>query len=138
MTNDIYLNIAKTMPEDLERRILILLASQPHKKRLTRMQMILHIFGEKALSEAIKAKLQNSTYDRQIRLAIANLQEIGIPILSDSGRGGYFIGDREDVENYTNELVSRRDKLTQKIQYLRTADKRFVKLLQPSILGGGQ
>jgi len=138
MTNDIYLNIAKTMPEDLERRILILLASQPHKKRLTRLQMILHIFGEKALAETIKSKLQNSTYDRQIRLAIANLQEMGIPILSDSGKGGYFIGDKDDIENYTNELVSRRDKLTQKIQYLRTADKRFVKLLQPSILGGGQ
>lgn len=59
--------------------------------------------------------------DRRVRKAIANLQEAGLPILSDSGQGGRWIASEGEIDAYIAELESRRSRLAEKVAALRKA-----------------
>lgn len=62
--------------------------------------------------------------DRMVRKAIAELQENGYPVLSDSGKGGYWLAsNREEIEGMCKEIESRVEKLKDKARALRTAGK---------------
>lgn len=62
--------------------------------------------------------------DRLVRLAIADLQEAGYPILSSSGLGGYWLaGSREEIEGMCAEIESRAERLQDKARALRGAKK---------------
>jgi hypothetical protein len=107
-TNDVYLRIADTMPDGIELEVLKALATDMiiSENRITLKNQIYRIFGYFP-----KGSIYNSKEDRQKRLAIQNLQESGIPVLSDSGKGGYLA-----------ELIRRRNSQDDKISKLRTVN----------------
>lgn len=70
--------------------------------------------SKEALSLALLKKY-TSTTDRQIRDAVAQLQEEGELIVTDSEDGGYFYAETPaDVERYLADIQSRMQKLTMK------------------------
>jgi hypothetical protein len=83
---------------------------------ITRPELVLQIFG----SHVDRFRLANSTQERQIRDAIADLQEQGYPIIASSGAAGYrlAIDDDERLE-YIREIQARIAKLEKKVNALR-------------------
>jgi hypothetical protein len=120
-TNHIYEKIRDDLPPGMEREIMLTLAGGyiGSDNRITRQELIRVIFGK----IVPKGKLQNSTEDRQIRLSIEALQEMGYPVFSDSGRGGYYLGQAHEKDAYISELENRLRALECKIRALRTANK---------------
>lgn len=110
-TNDIYRNILETMPEGLAKNVLKVLANLPQGSRINRPTLVYLLFGK----TIIKGDLQTSKEDRQIRRAITNLQNLGVPVFSDSEKGGYGLGTEAECAEYLKELINRRKALDEKI-----------------------
>lgn len=110
----VYETIQITTPEDLDDRVLTVLQSHRGKDhRISRRSLVDAVFGFDPGDN-----LANSKEDRQIREAIARLQETH-PILSSSGDGGYWLpGSAEEINEYAAEINSRAMKLLEKSRRL--------------------
>ena len=123
MSRTVYRHIQETAPAELERRIMEILESARKSSpgtNITRPELILQIFGiHTPLGRTVTGK--TATQDRQIRDAIADLQEQGYPIIASSGAAGYrlAINDQERLE-YIREIEARIKKLENKLHALRS------------------
>jgi len=127
MRNEVYERILASMPQCLERKVLAVLRGHVGSaNRITREGLVRIIFQ--------KPWSSNCTEDRQIREVIASLQ-MRVPILSDSGRGGYWLaGSAEEINTYAGEIVSRARELEEKARRLRMiAEREFGGELQPGL-----
>ncbi len=116
--NQTHAQIKATMPDDLEQQVFKVLVEHQAFGRTNAMRrehLVNLVFGVRPLSS-----LSNSKEDRQIRRAIANLQSEGIPIVSDSYSGGYYLGTTAEIRDYIGELRSRIQKLIKKADALET------------------
>ncbi|KPL72232.1 hypothetical protein ADN00_15545 [Ornatilinea apprima] len=110
-TNNVYRTILLTMPPGVEQRIMeILIRHVGSENRIKRRDLVFAVFGRVDQKPA-----QTSTLDRQVRSAIARMQERGIPILSDSGQGGYWLGTKAECVNFIKEQQDRQAALARKI-----------------------
>lgn len=110
----------------LERAIISILQGHVSKAhRITRNDLVLRAVNNPRITSAD---------DRKVRLAIASLQSQGYPILSDSGAGGYWLGEPDEIEGYIAELESRRATLADKIQALRNSRKVAKQPIQERLL----
>ncbi|WKZ52681.1 MAG: hypothetical protein QY329_08055 [Anaerolineales bacterium] len=79
---------------------------------LTRAELIREVFGEEP-----GHNLGNSTHDRKIRKGIERLRDLGVPIVSTSGKAGYKIQtDPTEIAAMIDEMESRIRHLKQKVQ----------------------
>jgi flagellar motility protein MotE (MotC chaperone) len=122
MSRTVYRHIQETAPADLERRIMEILEAARKSSpgtNITRPELVLQIFG--IHTTAFSRQPSASTKDRQIRDAIADLQEQGYPIIASSGAAGYrlAINDQERLE-YIREIEARIKKLENKLHALRS------------------
>lgn len=110
--------VKRAMPGDLPTRVLEIIRERRGKQNfITRVELVNRVFG---LSLAPHAKLENLREDRQIRLAIAQLQ-VKYPILSSSGNGGYFYAESADeIRTFCRELESRAAQLHEKVRHLQS------------------
>lgn len=108
----------------LERCIINILSGCDKSNRISRKELARQVFAGRA----------NSVNDRKVRLAIASLQSQGYPILSDSGAGGYWLGNADEIEAYIAELESRRAALAEKIKALRSTSHNSKRPIQPPLL----
>lgn len=114
MPNSYYEKIVKNMPMGLDRQVMSVL--QHHvgsANRISRGDLVRAVF--------FKECGKDSTEDRQVREVISQLQNEH-PILSDSGKGGYFLaGNLVELNAYANEIISRARELESKARKLRAA-----------------
>jgi hypothetical protein len=103
--NTVYSKILATIPSNLHTRIITELSFHIGKEnRITKEALIRHLFND-----------VTTTTDRQTRDAIADLQEAGFPILSDSGDGGYWLASSpREADPYLYEIESRIMRLSSK------------------------
>jgi phage terminase Nu1 subunit (DNA packaging protein) len=128
-TNNIYRSILVSMPQGIEKRIMEVMVRHVGKdNRIKRGNLVLSVFGQFDQ----KAK-QVSTLDRQTRRAIACMQERGIPILSDSNEGGYWLGTREECLEFIKEQQNRQAALARKISGIKKTWKIDLSELQPQL-----
>ena len=79
---------------------------------LTRAELIREVFGEEP-----GRNLGNNTLDRKIRKGIERLRDLGVPIVSTSGKAGYKIQtDPAEIAAMIDEMESRIRHLRQKVQ----------------------
>ena len=79
---------------------------------LTRAELIREVFGEEP-----GHNLGNNTLDRKIRKGIERLRDLGVPIVSTSGKAGYKIQtDPVEIAAMIDEMESRIRHLKQKVQ----------------------
>ncbi len=123
MSRTVYRHIQETAPADLERRIMDILEAARRSSpgtNVTKSELILQIYGIRTpLGRTVTGN--TSTQDRQIRDAIADLQEQGYPIIASSGAAGYrlAINDEERLD-YIHEIEARINKLELKVRALRS------------------
>lgn len=105
MPSRAYRQILASAPCGLHRRVLFELGAHVgFEQRVPRQALVRRLFGR-----------VNSTTDRQARDAIADLQEAGCPILSDSGEGGYWLAaTSREADPYLSEIESRIARLSAK------------------------
>ena len=105
MSKTIYKQILATTPANLHQRLLVELSKHiGSENRITKRDLIYRLFGK-----------ITSTTDRQTRDAIADLQEVGFPILSGSSSGGYWMASsNREADPYLNEIDSRIVRLSAK------------------------
>ena len=119
-TNKFYTLILETIPEGLEKKLLDLFLTRIEsgvETYMPRKTLVYCIFGY------APKDINNSSEDRQVRLAIKSLVSKGFPIISNSGRGGYKLeANAEAREVYILELESRREHLKEQILALRNAN----------------
>lgn len=118
MSNRVYDDLLRTMPQDLEQQVLHVIASADGRA-VGRRELVERIFGY------TPANLANDRHDRQIRKAIEALQLQGYPIISSSGKGGYRMANEAEIDEYIRELEARRARLAEKIRALREAKRRL-------------
>jgi hypothetical protein len=102
--------------ESLENRVLeIIRAHKGKENAVSRNDLIYMIFG----LNLDKNSLQNSTLDREIRFAIADLRQ-SYPILSTSKGSGYYMpSSREEILQCAAEINKRANKLFAQSQRMR-------------------
>lgn len=114
----------------------LLLEVTPGLKRDIMRVLVDHIGADNRISRedlirramhgsSVFAKITDSD-DRKLRLAIAELQQEGYPILSDSAEGGRWLALPDEIEAYIGELESRIEKLREKILALRRGESKMV------------
>jgi len=133
MVNETFYEIKKTTPEKLERKILqVLLGYIGSNNRISRADLVYKVFGV----SVSPARLAGSTLDRKTRMAISKMQEKGMPIFSDSGQGGYYLGTKDECAGYRKEMENRKTSLAKKITALKRLERRLDTTLplQPSLL----
>jgi hypothetical protein len=82
---------------------------------LTRAELIRDVFGKEPGNN-----LGNNTHDRKIRKGIERLRDLGVPIVSTSGRAGYKIEtDPTEIAAMIDEMESRIRHLKQKVQAIK-------------------
>jgi hypothetical protein len=95
-------------------------------KGLNRKGLIRIVFGEEP-----QANLGNDTRDRKIRKGIESLRNLGIPIVSTSGRAGYKLDTNpKNIECMIKEWESRIIHLQQRVDAARGYYDLFVEILQ--------
>ncbi len=125
----VFTEIQHSIPANLRERLLAILQQHVGKEnRISRKALVEKSCGVKlAVSE-----LANSTFDRQVRIVLDELQDTH-PILSSSGAGGYYYaGSAEEIARYAAELDSRAHKLLQKSRRLLRQARQFRAELQLS------
>lgn len=120
-----YESIVATTPEDLGEKIMKVLeysyAVSPGVN-VTKQDLIWNIFG----ISVDKRDLVYSSYDRQIRDTIAELQLDGYPIIASSGKPGYRLDpERQEIEEFCKELEARMERLREKVLALRHPRKKY-------------
>lgn len=96
--------------DDIQCTIHRLLLKTP--QGLTRAELIREVFGEEP-----GHNLGNNTYDRKVRKGIERLRDLGVPIVSTSGKAGYKIQtDPTEIAAMINEMESRIRHLKQKVE----------------------
>jgi len=101
--------------DELERKIFH--ALQQHPDGLTRRELIQEVYG---ITLSAYPDLANNTDDRKIRVAIANMQDRLVPIVSSSGKAGYRLDvSKETAERMALEMESRAAKLQDKARRIR-------------------
>lgn len=126
-TNRYYEVIIRSMPMGLERQVMSALQTRVgSQSRISRAELVRVIYQ--------RDWSNNCSEDRQIRETIATLQE-RYPILSDSGRGGYWLaGSMDEINTYVAEIVSRARELETKARNLKEmAEREFGAVLQQSL-----
>lgn len=119
--NVYYYGILLEMPVGLAKDVMKILTEHVGSDRRIRRA---HLVAMLRLLGAYKGKAW-VRMDRMVRLAIAELQEKGYPVLSDSGRGGYWLASGpEEIEGMCREIESRDEKLQDKARALRRTGKR--------------
>jgi hypothetical protein len=105
MSSQIYQQILASIPSDLHLQLMTELSCHiGSENRVTKIILIKRLFGK-----------VTSTTDRQTRDAIADLQEAGFPVLSDSSDGGYWLASTSrEADAYLNEIDSRIKRLSAK------------------------
>jgi hypothetical protein len=102
-------------PKNLDRAVEAALSGHyGEKNRITRQSLIYQVFGVSVPAN----QLANSRLDRMIRRSIARLQR-KMPSLSDSSKGGYWIGTPDELKGYLSELQSRQVEIGKKIFLLK-------------------
>lgn len=118
-TNAVYENILASMPDDMKQKVMQVLINEKcfgSDNRLKRRWLV----GKVSTLVDWNPDGSWTSIDRQVRKAIEELQQDGYPILSDSGRGGYWLAhDKDEIEIAVTELASRVEKLQAKIHALR-------------------
>jgi hypothetical protein len=124
-----YKEIIRTMPPGLEKRIMEILDNhQGQADRISRPMLIRALFG------ILPKNYKDSTEDRQMRRAIKTRHDMGYPVLSDSGEGGYWLpATVHEADAYVAELESRRDQLDKTIRIIKNWN--YGKSLHQGILG---
>lgn len=93
-------------------------------KGLTRKGLIRIVFDEEPGNN-----LSNDTRDRKIRKGIEYLRNLGIPIVSTSGKAGYKLDtDPKNIEEMIQEWESRIVQLRQRVDAARHCHDLFVRL----------
>ena len=101
--------------DELEHKIFNALKRNPDG--LTRRELIYVIYGY-MLGQL--DDLGSNKHDRKIRVAIANMQDRLVPIVSSSGKAGYRLDtSRETAERMALEMESRAAKLQDKARRIR-------------------
>ena len=104
------------------RKIMDALLQAP--KGLTRKGLIRIVFGEEP-----ENKLSNDTRDRKIRKGIEYLRNLGIPIVSTSGKAGYKLDtDHQNIEEMIREWESRIVQLRQRVDAAQHCHDLFIRL----------
>lgn len=104
------------------RKIMDALLQAP--KGLTRKGLIRIVFDEEP-----ENNLSNDTRDRKIRKGIEYLRNLGIPIVSTSGKAGYKLDtDPKNIEEMIQEWESRIVQLRQRVDAARHCHDLFVRL----------
>jgi hypothetical protein len=122
-----YDEIKHSIPDGLAERVLAELQKHVGKdNRISRLALV-----ESTCNVHLeRSALANSTYDRQVRLVLDELQG-RYPILSSSGAGGYYYASSADeIAAYAAELNSRAMKLLNKSKRLVRQAKRFQRDVQ--------
>jgi hypothetical protein len=103
-----YNNLVNHIPPGLYQDVFRLLASTTKDRRITRQGLIMATHAE----------------DRQLRDVIADLvTQYRIPILSESGKPGYWLAETEaEKQESIAELLSRAEQLTERAKALRKAE----------------
>ena len=119
------------MPDGIDQKVLqVLVHHVGNDNRIRRDRLVHAVFK---YSDGKPKQL--STLDRQVRVSIANMQEQGIPILSDSGLGGYWLGTRQECIEYIIEQQRRTSSLNRKINGIKKIWKIGDSEMQPSLFG---
>ena len=106
----------------ITRKILDALSQAP--EGLTRKGLIRIVFGEEP-----ENNLSNDTRDRKIRKGIEYLRNLGIPIVSTSGKAGYKLDtDPKNIEEMIREWESRIVQLQQRVEAVRHCHDLFIRL----------
>lgn len=93
-------------------------------KGITRKGLIRAVFGEEPGNN-----LSNDTRDRKIRKAIEHLRNLGLPIVSTSGKAGYKLDtDPENVEDMIREWESRIVHLQHRVDAARHYREAFLRI----------
>lgn len=110
----VYADIEASIPDDLPDIVLTVIRTHRGKENpISRQDLVLAVFGKTP-----KGSLSNSREDRQIRRVLPALQE-RYPILSSSGKGGYYYAaSADEIVAYAGELKSRAIALEQKSRAL--------------------
>lgn len=104
------------------RKIMDALLQAP--KGLTRKGLIRIVFDEEP-----ENNLSNDTRDRKIRKGIEYLRNLGIPIVSTSGKAGYKLDtDPKNIEEMIQEWESRIVQLRQRVDAARHCHDLFIRL----------
>lgn len=104
------------------RKIMDALLQAP--KGLTRKGLIRILFDEEP-----ENNLSNDTRDRKIRKGIEYLRNLGIPIVSTSGKAGYKLDtDPENIECMVRELKSRIMHLQQRLEAISSYYELFIQV----------
>lgn len=101
--------------DELEHKIFVALQRNPDG--LTRRGLVQVVFGYHVYPED---DINNNKHDRKIRMAIANMQDRLVPIVSSSGKAGYRLDvSKETAERMALEMESRATKLQDKARRIR-------------------
>jgi len=93
-------------------------------KGITRKGLIRTVFGEEPGNN-----LSNDTRDRKIRKAIEHLRNLGLPIVSTSGKAGYKLDtDPENIEEMIREWESRIVHLQHRVDAARHYREAFLRI----------
>ena len=121
-TNQIYQQIVGSQPDDLPKLVLSIV--KKHIGAAHRISRSALVSVVRTMLPASSKDLKTISLDRQIRQAIDDLQEMGYPILSDSGTGGYWMASSyKERQAYIAEIESRANKLMSKARKLRSATR---------------
>jgi hypothetical protein len=107
-----YACILEGLPEDLGRKVFTILSGHVGQDRaITREALATQALGE-----------FTATTDRQVREVIEELRRKRVPVLSSSGRAGYWLAkDRADVDGCIADLYARYHSIEETIRQLRQA-----------------
>ncbi len=125
-----YQTIIEETPAGIQQDVMGVLAGHVgSEQRISREKLVDTLAHDPVYRSKRRVRL-----DRMVRKAIADLQELGYPILSDSGKGGYWLaGNKEEVEGMLREIGSRVVHLGKKYSALARAGKRTFAMDGPAV-----
>ncbi len=119
--SEVYRTHIVRLPEGLPNRVLeVLKQHRGLANRITRRDLIEQVFEISMIGK----DLQNLTEDRQLRMAIEELQG-HYPVLGSSSEGGYYYANNaREIDRYIREINSRVNKMLDKARRLQEIAQR--------------